>query len=291
MAASPRKSVVAKAATMLSPRGGLPENWHKRKDEFGREFYWNSVTFKQSFERPVRTLPSGWHERRDPVTGVIYHYNFWTRETHLPPAEAELPPPPPPEEPPPTVEEYLSKRASSLLVTSDGGEEPTPTGHMKALDLNALPREPTGLVEGPAPPMLMTPRAAAKHGVPVALDPFSLTARWHGANLGAEGLQLKPPGPPPGPPPGSPPGPPPGAPPVPATGAELKAAASIQAHTRGLIERKSVEDMRDEKARQQWIAFYLERSMYKQACVASDRPAHPSAATHHPAQPSPLHLL
>ena len=50
-----------------------------------------------------------------------------------------------------------------------------------------------------------------------------------------------------------------------APGPDLKAATAIQAHTRGLIERKSVEDMRDEKARQQWVAFYLERGMYKQA--------------------------
>ena len=40
---------------------------------------------------------------------------------------------------------------------------------------------------------------------------------------------------------------------------------AIQAHTRGLIERKSVEDIRDEKARKEWIAYYLERGMYKQA--------------------------
>lgn len=44
-----------------------------------------------SYERP-QFLPAGWRERRDPATGVIYHYNVYTRKTRWPPASKGMPP-------------------------------------------------------------------------------------------------------------------------------------------------------------------------------------------------------
>ena len=40
---------------------------------------------------------------------------------------------------------------------------------------------------------------------------------------------------------------------------------AIQARLRGQIDRKSVEDLKDEKARLEWIDYYVSRGMYKQA--------------------------
>ena len=76
------------AKTVTEP--ALPEHWRRRKDEQGADFYWNSVTMTSSYERP-QFLPAGWRERRDPATGVIYHYNVYTRKTRWPPASKGMP--------------------------------------------------------------------------------------------------------------------------------------------------------------------------------------------------------
>ena len=76
------------AKTVTEP--ALPEHWRRRKDEQGADFDWNSVTMTSSYERP-QFLPAGWRERRDPATGVIYHYNVYTRKTRWPPASKGMP--------------------------------------------------------------------------------------------------------------------------------------------------------------------------------------------------------
>ena len=125
----------------------LPEHWHRRKDDQGNTFYWNSVTMTSLYERP-KPLPAGWRERIDPATGMLYHYNVYSRETRLPP-DTNAPPPPPLPLPP--------GRTASFSRSNSAG-------------LHSVPPIP-GL------PALQTARAAALNDVPVQHEAFSLLER------------------------------------------------------------------------------------------------------------------
>ena len=221
----------------------LPAHWHVRTDEEGNEFYWNSHTFKKQSTRPT-ALGLGWREQIDHETGEVYVYNILTRQSQAAPPERQVQRPPPEiVPPPPTMEMYeesVRQRRQTML------EESTKTSPGIASELSVRTtsmREPSLTFH--------THRAAAKAGVPVAVDPFSLRnragcktlcgpawptcaqpacgssapaemtvllpksgARWGSSQAGTEnGAELKPPGPPPGAPPGPPPGTPPGGPP------------------------------------------------------------------------------
>ena len=218
----------------------LPGNWQVRTDEEGNQFYWNSHTFKKQSTRP-KALGLGWREQRDHETGEVYVYNILTRQSQAAPPERQVQRPPPEiVPPPPTVEMYeesVRQRRQTML------EESTKTSPADVSVRTSSMREPSQAFH--------THRAAAKAGVPVAVDPFSLRnragcktlcgpawpscaqpacgssapaemtvllpksgARWGSSQAGTQnGAELKPPGPPPGAPPGPPPGAPPGGPP------------------------------------------------------------------------------
>lgn len=161
----------------------LPAHWHLRTDEHGREFYWNSHTFKTQFTRP-EPLPSGWREQLDHETGEVYIYNIWTRETRPAPTERQtiMPPPPQPTPPPPSVEEYqesVRSRRATMSPISPGGRQ-TAAG---------LAQDETSVKI----PELHTPRTAAKLGVPVTVDPFSLsTGASHKSKAAPAGSSRRP---------------------------------------------------------------------------------------------------
>jgi len=103
---------------LLDP--GLPEHWRQYADNQGRTYYWNSCTLESTYDKPA-PLPDGWHEHRDPATGVLYYYNYYTRETKpyvsrrsgAEPSSGQRPGPPPgsPSGPPPQVGDEGQTRA------------------------------------------------------------------------------------------------------------------------------------------------------------------------------------
>ena len=214
----------------------LPGNWQVRTDEEGNQFYWNSHTFKKQSTRP-KALGLGWREQRDHETGEVFIYNILTRQSQAAPPERQVHKPPPEiVPPPPTMEMYEESVKSRRQTTSPGA----------ASERDTVVSVRTSSMRDPNLPTLHTPRAAAKAGVPVTVDPFSLRnrtgcktlsgpawpscaqcqpacdssapaemtvllpklgARWCSSQAGTEnGAELKPPGPPPGSPPGGPPG-------------------------------------------------------------------------------------
>ena len=144
----------------------LPGNWQVRTDEEGNQFYWNSHTFKKQSTRP-KALGLGWREQRDHETGEVYIYNILTRQSQAAPPERQVQRPPPEiVPPPPTVEMYeesVRQRRQTML------EESTKTSPADVSVRTSSMREPSQAFH--------THRAAAKAGVPVAVDPFSLRNR------------------------------------------------------------------------------------------------------------------
>ena len=153
----------------------LPVNWSHRTDEEGRPFYWNHVTMVRSYEKPVG-LPNGWREARDPKTDELYYYNWWTRETK--PYAGPRPIPPPAIAPhddddalpglPGAAPTY--SRSKSALVPAKGSRRSTLNASMHARPSHLL-----------AAPPLETERAADLAGVPMVVDTFSTTSRFHAA--------------------------------------------------------------------------------------------------------------
>ena len=145
----------------------LPAHWHVRTDEEGNEFYWNSHTFKKQSTRPT-ALGLGWREQIDHETGEVYVYNILTRQSQAAPPERQVQRPPPEiVPPPPTVEMYeesVRQRRQTML------EESTKTS---PADVSVR----TSSMRDPKLPSLHTHLAAAKAGVPVTVDPFSLRNR------------------------------------------------------------------------------------------------------------------
>ena len=146
----------------------LPAHWHVRTDEEGNEFYWNSHTFKKQSTRP-KALGLGWREQRDHETGEVYVYNILTRQSQAAPPERQVQRPPPEiVPPPPTMEMYEeSVRQSRRQTTSPG----------VASERDTVVSKQTSIMREPKLPSLHTHRAAAKAGVPVTVDPFSLRNR------------------------------------------------------------------------------------------------------------------
>ena len=146
----------------------LPAHWHVRTDEEGNEFYWNSHTFKKQSTRP-KALGLGWREQRDHETGEVYVYNILTRQSQAAPPERQVQRPPPEiVPPPPTMEMYEeSVRQSRRQTTSPG----------VASERDTVASKQTSSMRDPKLPSLHTHRAAAKAGVPVTVDPFSLRNR------------------------------------------------------------------------------------------------------------------
>ena len=144
----------------------LPGNWQVRTDEEGNQFYWNSHTFKKQSTRP-KALGLGWREQRDHQTGEVYIYNILTRQSQAAPPERQVQRPPPEiVPPPPTVEMYeesVRQRRQTML------EESTKTSPADVSVRTSSMREPSQAFH--------THRAAAKAGVPVTVDPFSLRNR------------------------------------------------------------------------------------------------------------------
>ena len=146
----------------------LPAHWHVRTDEEGNEFYWNSHTFKKQSTRPT-ALGLGWREQIDHKTGEVYVYNILTRQSQAAPPERQVQRPPPEiVPPPPTMEMYEeSVRQSRRQTTSPG----------VASERDTVASKQTSSMRDPKLPSLHTHRAAAKAGVPVTVDPFSLRNR------------------------------------------------------------------------------------------------------------------
>ena len=146
----------------------LPAHWHVRTDEEGNEFYWNSHTFKKQSTRPT-ALGLGWREQIDHETGEVYVYNILTRQSQAAPPERQVQRPPPEiVPPPPTMEMYEeSVRQSRRQTTSPG----------VASERDTVVSKQTSSMRDPKLPSLHTHRAAAKAGVPVTVDPFSLRNR------------------------------------------------------------------------------------------------------------------
>ena len=146
----------------------LPAHWHVRTDEEGNEFYWNSHTFKKQSTRPT-ALGLGWREQIDHETGEVYVYNILTRQSQAAPPERQVQRPPPEiVPPPPTMEMYEESVRQSRRQTTSAGV---------ASERDTVVSKQTSSMREPKLPSLHTHRAAAKAGVPVTVDPFSLRNR------------------------------------------------------------------------------------------------------------------
>ena len=144
----------------------LPTHWHVRTDEEGKDFYWNSHTFKKQSTKPT-ALPMGWHEQRNLETGEVYIYNVLTRQSQAAPPERQLQQPPPEQlsPPPPTIKMYEESVRQSGRQTVVASERDT----VVSVRVSSF--------GDPNMPSLHTHRAAARAGVPVTVDPFSLRNR------------------------------------------------------------------------------------------------------------------
>lgn len=146
----------------------LPTHWHVRTDEEGKDFYWNSHTFKKQSKKPT-ALPMGWHEQINLETREVYIYNILTRQSRAAPPERQVQQPPPERlsPPPPTIEMYEESVRQSRRHTISG----------VATERETVVSERASSVGDPKLPSLHTHRAAARAGVPVTVDPFSLRNR------------------------------------------------------------------------------------------------------------------
>ena len=123
----------------------LPTHWHVRTDEEGKDFYWNSHTFKKQSKKPT-ALPMGWHEQINLETREVYIYNILTRQSRAAPPERQVQQPPPERlsPPPPTIEMYYEEsvrqsrrqlaqdRAAARTLQIDGGASPRRQGGCSA---------------------------------------------------------------------------------------------------------------------------------------------------------------
>ena len=146
----------------------LPTHWHVRTDEEGKDFYWNSHTFKKQSKKPT-ALPMGWHEQINLETREVYIYNILTRQSRAAPPERQVQQPPPERlsPPPPTIEMYEESVRQSRRHTISG----------VATERETVVSERASSMGDPKVPSLHTHRAAARAGVPVTVDPFSLRNR------------------------------------------------------------------------------------------------------------------
>mmetsp|Transcript_36534 Transcript_36534/g.60512 ORF Transcript_36534/g.60512 Transcript_36534/m.60512 type:complete len:191 (+) Transcript_36534:118-690(+) len=143
----------------------LPEYWHRKRDEHGRKFYYNSVTYAVTYERPS-PLPNGWKEARDPATNVLYFWNVYTRKTlpwDTPPGGVIVPQPAPVAPPnisssewPQTTSSRSSLRSSygNFTVSSDAtrsrrvSSDATPIISTYGCNVEFLDENMAGLLEG-----------------------------------------------------------------------------------------------------------------------------------------------
>ena len=147
----------------------LPAHWHVRTDEEGNDFYWNSHTFKKQSTKPM-ALPLGWREQRNLETGEVYIYNVFTSKSQLAPPGLQVQQPPPEPPPPPTFDMYTESLRSRRQTFSGTASKPE-------IILSEMGRAST--MDDKNMPPLHTHSAAARAGVPVTVDPFSLRIlRW-----------------------------------------------------------------------------------------------------------------